>query len=99
MKTSIVQLKAELKEVAEENQFLNDFFWGAPDRSWNESPFKYPCMVAYIAGSGASMSRNQTTVPLVIAIADKEFKDMTNRVDTLSDTSTLATKTKNVNRM
>lgn len=93
MKISLVQLKAELKEIQVAHLQLNDFFWGDFHRSWNEGgavndddKLQYPLMCSYTAGTGGNMSRHLTGSPLVIVIADKVFKDNISLDDTVSDT-------------
>jgi hypothetical protein len=93
MKTSLVQLKAQLKLIQEDHLFLNSFFWGDLHRAYGEGgaangtdEVQYPIMCCYEAPSGGNMARLLTGVSLIIVVADKTFKDYTSLDDTTSDT-------------
>jgi len=86
MKTTLNQLKLELKAVQQAHGQLNDFFWGGLDRAVHDNTLTYPLMCCYNASNGGGMQERLTGVSLVIVVADKVYKDYANLDDTQSDT-------------
>lgn len=105
MKTSLVQLKAQLKLIQEDHLFLNSFFWGDLHRAYGEGgaangtdELQYPVLCCYELPSGGSISKNLTTINLVFVVADKTFKDYSSLDDTESDTLQICVDIENILR-
>ena len=86
MKTSLIQLKAEFKQIADAHEQVNSFFWGAPDRAVMESTLTYPLMCCYVTAAPVNLSRRLTTVSIAVVVVDKVYKDYVSLDDTISDT-------------
>jgi hypothetical protein len=82
MKTSINQLREELKALATAHGQINSFHWGDLLEAISVTPVQYPLMACYY--SGATVTDNTTPLSLVIVIADKTGKGQ--REDNLNDT-------------
>ena len=95
MKTSLIQLKAEFKTIADAHEQVNSFFWGAPDRAVMESTLNYPLMCCYVTAAPVNLSRRVTTVSIAVVVVDKVYKDYVSLDDTVSDTLQVVNDVKN----
>lgn len=94
MRTTINQLRYELREVQIAHRQLNEFFWGDFLRAIKQSTVRYPLMCCYY--TGGTMAGNTTPLNLIIIIADRVFKDHENLTDTESDTLQVCRDIKNI---
>lgn len=86
MRTTLIQLKAEFKQIQEAHGQLNSFFWGAPDRAVMESTPNYPLMCCYVTSAPVNVSRRVTSLSVAVVVVDKVYKDYASLDDTISDT-------------
>jgi len=85
MKTSLNQLKAQLKDIAQAHLQINSFHFGDLEEALNKSAIIYPLMNCY-AATGGDFKTNTTDTLIVIEIYDKLYKDSSNLDDVISDT-------------
>lgn len=94
MRTTINQVRVELRELQEGHRQLNDFFWGDFLRAIKQKTVRYPLMCCYY--TSGTMANNTTPLNLIVIIADRVFKDHENLNDTESDTAQVCRDLKNV---
>lgn len=74
MKTTLNQVREELKYIADCHNQINWFFWGDFLRAFKENAIDYPLMCCYITPS-VTFDKTISTVPINIVVCDKIYQD------------------------
>lgn len=83
-KTTINQVRIELKAIQTAHENLNEFYWGDFLRAIKRKEVRYPLLCCYKVNG--TMLRNTSPLNLIIIVADRVYKGHENLDDTESDT-------------
>lgn len=84
MKTSLNQIRVELKEIASSHLQINEFYWGDLQDAQSKAVV-YPLMNCYYANNGTNLNNNTSTINIVLEFCDLLYKDDSNLNDVESD--------------
>lgn len=84
MKTSLNQIRVELKEIATAHLQINEFFWGDLQDAQAKTVV-YPLMNSYFTGNGTSFNKNTSVISMTLEFCDLIYKDDSNLNDVESD--------------